>query len=71
MENLQSTKLQLLIRNEELAKCTTTESLNRYVYDVVLPLIETSVANNTKGFGGEVRVTCDRNGCSVSGSVRS
>jgi hypothetical protein len=70
MENFQTTNIQLLVRNDDLAQQKDTKALEAYVNEVMLPLIFNSLTTAPKGVGGEVHVSCDRGGCSVGGSIK-
>ncbi|GEM_PF-1899920 len=76
MENYPVTKLEIIIRNDELEKCKSSDLLQGYLYDVVSPVICNAlftVPKNEKNseISGGIRCSTDR-GCDVhvGGTIR-
>lgn len=64
MENYPIAKFEVIIKDDELAKCKDAEALRSYLLDVVSPVICSALTSAPKG--GEVGASCSTDrGCEV------
>lgn len=70
MESYKVTRMEVLIKNDVLAKCKDSDAIKQYLIDIVVPNMHAVLSSRSKEIGWDVGGSCSSGGgCEIHGGI--